>query len=87
MSEKNVHPIWFVYIVECRDHTYYTGISYDIDHRLKMHNAGKGAAYTRGRRPVKLIYSEKFSTYKKAAGREFAIKKLTRKQKEKLTKD
>lgn len=80
------HPNWWTYIVECADGTYYTGLTYDLDNRLETHNTGKGAAYTRGRRPVKLIYSEKFSTHKAAAQRECAIKKLTRQQKEVLLK-
>ena len=78
------HPYWFTYIVQCADNTYYTGLTYDLDHRIKTHNAGKGAVYTRGRRPVKLIYFEKFNSYTEAARREHLIKKLTSKQKEKL---
>lgn len=86
-STPSKHPYWFTYILQCVDHTYYTGLTYDLDHRIKVHNAGKGAAYTRGRKPVKLVYSEEFTNYKEAAQREFAIKKLTRQQKEKLFKN
>lgn len=84
VSKKNVYPQWFVYIVQCSDNTFYTGLTYDINSRIKTHNSGKGAAYTRGRGPVKLIHSEKFSTHKEAAQREFIIKKLSRQQKEKM---
>lgn len=86
MPKLDTHPHWFVYIVECRDQTYYTGITPNIEQRIKTHNSGKGAAYTRGRRPVELIYSEKFLTRSEASIRECAIKKLTRAQKEKLIK-
>lgn len=49
--------LYYVYIVECRDGTYYTGIATDVDRRIEEHNAGKGAKYTRGRGPVKLLVS------------------------------
>ncbi len=75
---------WFVYILQCADGTYYTGISNDLAHRLQAHNAGKGAAYTRGRVPVILKYQEKFNTHSEAAQREYVIKQLTRSQKEAL---
>ncbi|MBU1033584.1 GIY-YIG nuclease family protein [Patescibacteria group bacterium] len=81
---KSTHPHWFTYILQCADKTYYTGLTYDLDHRVQVHNSGKGATYTRGRGPVKLVHSEKFNNYKDAAQREFAIKKLTRLQKEDL---
>lgn len=84
MLKQDTHPHWWVYIVACRDSTYYTGITPNIEQRIKTHNAGKGAAYTRGRGPVKLIYCEKFSTRSEASIRESAIKKLNRSQKEKL---
>lgn len=87
MPKQDNHPNWWVYIVQCNDDTYYTGITPNIDLRIQTHNAGKGAAYTRGRGPVKLTYCEKFSTRSEASIREFAIKKLTRQQKEKLIKN
>jgi putative endonuclease len=83
MSEKT-DVYWFVYIVECSDGTYYTGISNDVKNRIEKHNTGKGAAYTRGRGPVKLIYSEKLSTRSEASIRESIIKKLSKLQKVKL---
>lgn len=84
---KSTHSHWFAYIVQCCDKTYYTGLTYDLEHRIQVHNSGKGATYTRGRRPVKLVYFEKFTNYTEAAQREFAIKKLTRTQKEQLLKN
>lgn len=79
---KSTHPHWFTYILQCADKTYYTGLTYDLDHRIKVHNSGKGATYTRGRGPVKLVHSEKFATHKEAAQKECEIKKLSRSKKE-----
>ncbi len=81
----NLKP-YFVYIVECSDSTYYTGISYDIEQRIKKHNSGKGAKYTRARLPVKLKYSKKLKSYNAACGREAEIKRMSRQEKEKLFK-
>ena len=75
---------WFTYIILSKDNTYYTGITNDLEKRLKAHNSGKGAAYTRGRRPVELIHFEEFPSHSEAAQRECAIKKLSRTEKEKL---
>lgn len=78
---------WFVYIVQCADDTYYTGIAKDVKRRLTEHNGESnnlGAKYTRSRRPVSLVYSERADTRSDAASREFAIKKLSRKQKKKI---
>lgn len=72
------------YILQCSDGTLYTGWTNDLDKRLKEHNAGRGAKYTRGRRPVKLLYTEAYDTKQEAMQREFQIKKLTRKEKEDL---
>ena len=70
---------YFVYIVRCADGTYYTGYTSDLTKRLNQHNSGKqGARYTRMRRPVKLVYVEKFDTQKEAMIREKEIKKLSR---------
>lgn len=76
-----------VYIVRCADKTLYTGYAKDLEKRIEEHNTGKrGAKYTRSRRPVKLVYSEKCRTLSAALKREVAIKKLTRKQKIELVK-
>ena len=74
----------YTYILECADGTFYCGWTNDLENRLKAHNEGKGAKYTRPRRPVKLIYFETFDTKEEAMKREYRIKQLTRAQKEKL---
>lgn len=77
-------PTWFVYIVRCRDRTLYTGITTDLRRRLKEHNAGRGAKYTRPRRPVELVYSEEAATRSAAAGREYRLKRLSLNEKNNL---
>ena len=74
----------YVYILECSDGSWYTGWTTDLEHRVKTHNSGQGAKYTRSRLPVRLIYSEEYETARQARQREYAIKRLTRVQKEKL---
>lgn len=69
------------YILLCADGTLYTGWTNDIEKRLAAHNAGRGAKYTRGRRPVTLLYSEACATRSEAMSREAAIKKLSREEK------
>jgi putative endonuclease len=71
-------------MVECADGTFYTGWSTDPESRVKVHNAGRGAKYTRTRRPVKLIYVEELPDRSSAMKRECAIKKYSRKKKQKL---
>ncbi len=76
---------WIVYMVKCSDNSLYTGITTDIENRLKQHNYEKtGARYTRSRRPVKLVYLERTESRALAAKREYAIKKLTVEQKNAL---
>ena len=77
---------WHVYIVRCRDKSLYTGISTDIEARLKKHNAGTGAAYTRSRRPVSLIWSEAVKSESKARKREAEIKSWKKSEKEEFLK-
>lgn len=74
----------YVYILECKDGTYYTGWTTCLERRLEEHNSGKGAKYTRSRGPVRLIYQEEFETKEEAMSREYAIKQLTRQEKERL---
>ena len=74
----------YVYIVCCADKTLYTGWTNNLDERIKTHNKGMGAKYTRSRLPVNLVYWETFDNKNVALKREFEIKKLTRGQKEKL---
>ena len=74
----------FTYIVRCSDGTLYTGWTNDLDKRVKAHNEGKGAKYTRSRRPVSLGYFECFETKEQAMRREYEIKRFTREEKMKL---
>ena len=74
----------YVYILECRDGSLYTGWSTDPEKRLREHNEGKGAKYTRSRRPCELVYVEAFDTKSEALKREAAIKRLSRDDKSKL---
>lgn len=60
----------YTYIVKCRDNTYYTGWTKDLDRRMKAHNSGTGAKYTRSRRPVRLVYYEAYRTKEEAMRRE-----------------
>jgi len=72
---------WVVYIVECKDGTFYTGITDNLERRLAAHNAGKGAKYTRGRGPLTLRYLENCTDHSAALVREIQIKRLTKKEK------
>ncbi|MEK7276451.1 MAG: GIY-YIG nuclease family protein [Chloroflexota bacterium] len=71
----------YCYIVKCSDGTLYTGWTTDVDRRLKQHNAGRGAKYTRDRCPVKLVYAESLPNRSAAQKRELAIKRLPRAKK------
>lgn len=71
----------FVYMLRCKDGSLYTGWTNDLEHRLAMHNSGRGAKYTRGRGPLELVYSQELPDKEAALRRECAIKKLRREQK------
>lgn len=73
--------MWYVYILQCKDQTLYTGITNDLPARIRAHNSGTGAKYTRGRGPVTLLYSEALPSHAEALRREYAIKQLSRQQK------
>ncbi len=75
---------YFCYILECADGTYYTGWTTDPDRRLRQHNSGRGARYTRDRRPVRLVYVEVQPDHITALKRERAIKSMPRTRKQKL---
>ena len=75
---------WFVYILKCQDGSLYTGITNDLERRLKMHNNGKASRYTRIRRPVVLLYHETCASRTQALVRECAVKALPRVKKEEL---
>jgi putative endonuclease len=76
--------VHFVYIVRCADGTLYTGYARDPRARERAHNSGRGAKYTAGRRPVRLVYQEAFRSVGKALAREYVVKHLTRAQKDAL---
>lgn len=77
--------MYYVYIVECADGTFYTGITTDIDRRLLEHNYSfKSAKYTRSRRPVRLVYSVKAGDRSSASKEEYRIKRMSRSQKQVL---
>ena len=75
---------YYTYILRCSDGTYYTGYTDHLERRVKVHNKGKGAKYTRGRLPVELMYYEEFETKAEAMKREWKLKQLDRGKKEKL---
>lgn len=78
------YVIFYVYLLRCADGTLYTGYTDDPVRRTKVHNAGKGAKYTRARLPVELVYQEACADKSAALRREYEIKQLTRVQKLKL---
>jgi len=78
--------MWYVYIVRCADHTFYTGVAKDLAARIAAHNAGRGAKYARTRLPVKLVYQEEASDRSAAQRREHEIKRLPRAAKNALRK-
>jgi putative endonuclease len=79
--------MWYVYILKCSDGTFYTGISTSLKNRIDDHNNSKlGAKYTRGRRPVKLVYSCGMENKSEALKEEIRIKKMSRQDKIKMAK-
>ena len=74
--------MWYVYIVLCsKDNSLYTGITNDLDRRIKQHNTGKGAKYTKSRAPVSLVKSFKVDSKSEALKLEYKIKQLSRQEK------
>ncbi|HIX01466.1 MAG TPA: GIY-YIG nuclease family protein [Candidatus Ligilactobacillus excrementigallinarum] len=73
---------YYMYVLLCADGSFYGGYTTNIEKRLQTHNAGKGAKYTKNRRPVKLLYSERFDDKSQALKAEYAFKHQTRKAKE-----
>lgn len=78
--------VWHVYLLRCGDKSLYCGMTNELEARLKKHQAGKGARYTRSHLPVKLAYAEKVKNRSAALKREYAIKQLSRVEKERLVK-
>ena len=85
-NRYNIFMCW-TYILKCADGTYYCGWTNDLEKRLEVHTAGKGAKYTKSRRPVRLVYQEQFETKEDAMSREWHIKQMTRAQKEALIRE
>lgn len=78
----SLDPVAYMYVLECSDGSLYTGYTTNLENRLKVHNAGKGAKYTRARLPVKLLYAEAFNSKQEAMSAEALFKKRkTRAQK------
>lgn len=79
METNNEH---FFYVLECSDGSYYAGYTNDLDNRIQKHNSGKGAKYTRARKPVTLIFTKGFESKSEALKAEYSFKQLNRKEKE-----
>lgn len=75
-------PEHLFYVLECNDGSYYAGYTNDLEKRVNAHNEGKGAKYTRAKRPVRCIYFERYETKREAMQAEYQFKQLSRKQKE-----
>ncbi|MBI2448471.1 GIY-YIG nuclease family protein [Candidatus Microgenomates bacterium] len=75
---------WYVYILLCQGDKFYTGIARDVAERFRLHQEGEGAKYTQRNKPLKIVYTEKFSSRSEALRREAEIKKMKKAQKEKL---
>lgn len=86
MQEKKENSVnkCYTYMVRCADHSLYTGWTVDLKQRVAAHNSGRGAKYTKNRRPVTLVYYEVFEDKRDAMRREYAIKQLSKKEKEQL---
>lgn len=82
--KKSKDKDWLLYILGCADGTFYTGVTKDLENRLKMHQKGKASKYTRARLPVELLYQEACGTRTQALVRECEVKGYDRKRKEKL---
>lgn len=78
---------YFVYMVRCVDGSYYSGYTNDVQRRERVHNEGKGAKYTRSRRPVQVVYQETCPDKSAALRREYALKQLTHLEKQQLAED
>lgn len=75
---------WYVYMLHCADNSVYTGVALDVEARVEKHNSGKGAKYTRGRLPVRVVYREQLDSHGAALKRERALKKLRPLEKQQL---
>ena len=78
--------MWYMYVLECNDKSYYVGSSQDVEKRVKRHNEGRGARYTNVKRPVILVYTEEFDNSEEAKRREVEVKNFSITNKRKLIK-
>jgi len=85
-AKKNKGGRWYLYVLQCGDNTLYTGITNDLEHRIKQHNNGTASRYTRSRLPVALTYHEGCRGRSSALKKEYAMKQLSRNEKEKYIK-
>lgn len=76
--------MYTLYILRCKNNSLYTGITNNLEHRLKMHSEGKGSKYVRANMPFTLVYTEEYFTKSDALKREIFIKKLSKSEKERL---
>ena len=77
----------YTYILKLKNGNYYCGWTNDLEERVRTHNAGRGARYTRSRRPVRLVYYEEFATREEAMSREWHLKRMSRAGKERLIRE
>lgn len=84
IRDEDTNVSWFVYLLRCRDNTLYTGITNDLERRVKQHQSGNASRYTRSRLPVVLVYHERQANRSLALKRELAIKRLSRYEKDSL---
>ena len=85
-SRAENDPSFYLYVLECADGTWYTGYTVDVAERVRAHNAGAGAKYTRSRLPVRLLAQAAYATKREAMSAEYRFKRLTRRQKERLVR-
>jgi len=78
---------YWVYIVQCKDGTYYTGYTNDLERRISQHSSGNGAKFLKRKAPIRLVYAKEYKYFKNALRAERKIKKLTRNQKERLIRN
>lgn len=86
-SRKRTGSRWYVYLLRCCDGSLYCGITNELVARFIKHNSGMGAKYTRSRCPVELVYAETANSFSAALKREYAIKQLSKREKEALVRD
>lgn len=84
VAKKARSTRWYVYLLKCADGSLYCGITNELVGRFIAHNSGKGAKYTRARRPLELVYAETAADFSAALKREYAIKQLSRREKDVL---